>query len=452
MTQCIEGDSVLIVGFGTEGKSTLAFLRRHCPNKQIAVADQEPRNDCAGLVAHFGSNYLDSILDYHTVIRSPGVKIPERIVSAAREKKICITSATSIFFERCPGTVIGITGTKGKSTTSSLIAHLLRTQYPDVRLAGNIGKPMLDVLEGADSKTIFVIELSSYQLDDLRISPTIAVVLNIVPEHLNYHGSFESYLGAKANIARFQSAQGILLYNPLYNTASAVAALSPARKVCFSEHPGDLRCFHQHGSIFADLEGQRVRLFDYENLRIKGSGNLQNVLAACSVALELGVSLQNIRESIVQFEPLEHRMEQVGTYRGITFINDSLSTVPEAMINAVEAFSETIETVIAGGFDRGLDFSVLTKPLQLSAVKNLILFPTTGEAIWRAVSASADPNRFAKYNVQSMEQAVELAYSITSPGRVCLLSPASPSFSVFKDYKERGDKFKQIVRAHGANS
>jgi len=445
----LRGSSFLIVGLGREGKSVYTFLRKRFPDARIGIADRQPIPDsftsCANTQLYQGDLYLSGCGEYDTIIRSPGVSLRE--IAPHITPRNHVTSASNIFFSECPGVTIGITGTKGKSTTASLIASILKRKFSDTRLVGNIGTPMLDNLEGATPTTHFVIELSSYQLEDLRVSPRVAVLLNIVPEHLDYHGGFEPYCTAKSSIFCHQKPDDLLIYNRSFPLLDELAR--------------DTRCIHQSFSEKDDpesltsIEQGRIRLIQngitediigLGELPIIGPGNLQNVLAAITCGASLGVPPEKIREGILSFKPLEHRLELVGEYRGIRFYNDSLSTTPEALTHAIVALGPDVETVIAGGFDRGVDMTSLGPVLANSTIRTLILFPTTGQNIWDAVQA-ADPNTIIRrIHVSTMEDAVREAYSRTRPGKICVLSPAASSFSLFRDYRERGEKFKEVVR------
>lgn len=447
----LRGDSFLIVGFGREGRSVLEYLRARRPGARVGIADRQGRvEDSASdesVEWYLGNSYLSAAATFDTVIRSPGVSIRE--VQPSLSEHAHLTSATNIFFAECPGTIVGVTGTKGKSTTSSLSAAILKQAFPDVRLVGNIGVPMLDYLHGATSETVFVVELSSYQLEDLRRSPRVAVLLNIVPEHLDYHGGFEAYCAAKCNIARHQQPGDTLVMNSSFSGIARLTEPFVVRRALFREaHHQDSLVVVRDGEIVV-RRGEDEILMKVSELPVKGPGNLQNALAAVTVGVTLGMSLEQIRDGIASFIPLEHRLEFVAERAGIQFYNDSLSTIPEAMAHALVALGEEVETIIAGGFDRGVDMTAVGPALATSNVKNLILFPTTGEKIWLAAKAAAPSKEYFRVDVSSMEEAVQAAYDYTSPGKICVMSPASSSFSVFRDYRERGEKFKDAVRSMG---
>ncbi len=387
-TSEIRGKSVLILGYGREGKSVHAWLEKHYPAMRIGIADKQ----------RDGEKYLAHLRDYDTVIRSPGVSpyLPE--IARFVKDGGYLTTATNIFFSRAKGVTIGITGTKGKSTTSSLIAHILSALNPDVRLVGNIGTPMLDELESATPETIFVIELSSHQLVDIRYSPHIAVLLDIVPEHLDYYPDFSAYKRAKENIFRFQGRNDHVIRESSQYSA-------PTKLV----------------------------------------GNQKNIAAAVAVARFMKVPERVINKQLATFTPLPHRLEFVGEYNGIRFYNDSLATIPQATMHALAALRDDVATLLVGGYDRHLDYSELGAYLKRHPVANLILFPDTGEKIWAAVPEDAK-NRMRAFPVGSMEEAVTLAYTHTHKGKICLLSPASASYNLFRDYADRGEQFTEWVR------
>ena len=440
----ILGNQVLITGFGREGRSVLKYLRKNYPDVAVAVADKNPQS-----VADFnnqvfsGDQYLDHIGEFSTVVRSPGVSKNTPQLQEAEH----VTTATNLFFSEAPGLIIGVTGTKGKSTTSALIHHILEYAGRDSRLVGNIGNPALDSLTDSSENTVFVLELSSYQLEDCRYSPHIAVVLPLRNEHLDYHSDFSSYVDAKRHIVTHQKEEDIVVYNRQNVYSSEIAKSSNGVKVPYpgsSEIP--LSSWADNGFIWInDPEHKEQRLMRVGSVPLLGTANIENVLAAVFVALSLQIDLHDIKEAIKSFKSLEHRLEEVGTVNNITFYNDSLATIPEATIHALEALSERVETLITGGFDRGIDYSLLGRAIAESNVLNTILFPTTGEKIKKAILAINPARDIKIFETDDMEQAVKIAGAITSPGKICLLSPASASYNLFRDYAERGNAFKQAV-------
>ena len=434
--------SILLLGFGTEGQATYGFLREKWPEKLLSIADMRTIDEFPGDVVaqiqsdpalhlNFGPRYLDSADGYNcdVIIKTPGIPASIDAIARARQAGRKLTSHSQIFLDNYPREkVIGITGTKGKSTTASLIHHILKSSGAASVLVGNIGQPPLALIDTVSTNTYFVHEFSSHQLAEVETSPHIAVLLNIVPEHLDYYATFEEYVAAKENIAKFQTADDFLIFAADYPIPNAIAGRSKARLMPFGVNDGI------------------DRIPDISDVPLPGKFNLLNVMAAVTAASLCGVQPSAIRDAVRTFQTLPHRLEPVGTYKGITFYDDSIATVPAATLAALEALGSGVQTLILGGHERNLDFSELGQRLP-SNIKTVILFPPTGLRIWTAIETnSRNAVLPAAFFVRDMEQAVKIAYEKTEQGRICLLSPASPSFGAFKDYRERGDFFKAFVR------
>ena len=430
----LRNKKILILGFGREGRDNLKFLRKLFPKKVIGIADQKQfsiskegarlrrEGGGSGVVQfpnvkfHLGKNYLKALKNYDVIIKSPG--IPFKILPKSALNKV--TTQTEIFFDNCPGKIIGVTGTKGKSTTASLIYQILKAcpeRSRRAHLVGNIGKPVLSLLFRAKPNDIYVYELSSHQLYNLKKSPRIAVFLNIYPEHLDYYRNFKEYVRAKANITRYQTKDDYLIFNSGDKLVKEIAKKSKAKKI-----------------------------------PIKGEYYDLNRASARAVGKIFKIPSKIIEKAIREFKPLPHRLELVGTFKGITFYNDALSTIPETAILAMEALGKRVQTIFLGGFDRKIDFKKLAKSvLENKNIKNVILFPTTGKKIWKALrlASPAQGKKLPKhFFVDNMPEAVKLAYQNTQKGKICLLSCASTSFSIFRDYKEKGNLFKKYVKKY----
>ncbi len=420
---------ILIIGFGVEGKAIYEFLKTHCPHSELGIADKKD-----------GDNYLGKQKDYDLAIKSPGVR-PDLVT-------IPYTTATNIFLSNYRGKIIGVTGTKGKSTTSVLIYEMLKKQTSNVYLGGNIGEPAINFLDSLNDQSWIVLELSSFQLQDIQKSPHIAVVLMITADHLDYHKDIKEYVEAKRNILRFQKADDIAIINRDH-PASNESDIATVGKIFYvsTERKTYNACYVEGESMWINKSGKNEKIIDIQDILLLGKHNLENVSAAILTAKIVGVQTKRIVEVLKTFRGLEHRLEYVGERYGIQFYNDSLSTIPDAAIEAIEAFDGRVETLIAGGFDRGTDYDEFGKYLVKSSVRNLILFPPSGERIWKAILAVGGEEKIKKFDVTSMHQAVFLASEETSSGNVCLLSPAAPSFGMFKDYKERGEQFKKEVQS-----
>ncbi len=435
-----ENKKILILGLGREGMESLRFFLAKYPQNEIGAADKSEvgqlnpelkkifeQNHQVKLC--LGQNYLSCLNDYDVIVKSPGVPIHiSEIEKAYQEQKII--SQTEIFFNYCPGIIIGVTGTKGKSTVSSIIYEIIKRSGKKTFLAGNIGTPMLQFLDGADKETIFICELSAHQLYNMGKSPHVAVLLNIYPEHLDYYKDYSEYIRAKANIAIHQSKEDYFVYNSANNEARQIAQESAANKIAFNECKWNF--------------SKKVNLI--------GDFNLENAKVGVIVGRLLKISDEDIDSAIAEFRPLGNRLEFVGNFNGIDFYNDSLSTIQESAIAAIDALGDRAQTLIAGGFDRGQPFGKLADKILASKIKTLILFPETGKRIWESVEAAADRQkkclaRISPFFVSKMNVAVDLALEKTQKGRICLLSAASASFGNFRDYAHRGECFKNCLMA-----
>ena len=436
----LKDERILILGFGREGRDNFRFLRRIFPDKILGIGDRLELEKLDGrakevvkkdkkLKLHLGENYLKALKNYEVIIKSPG--IPPKLLTPFITKKQKITSQTEIFLDYCPGKIVGVTGTKGKSTTTSLIYQILKQGGVKVHLVGNIGKPVLNLLFSATQNDVYVYELSSHQLYNLKKSPQIAVFLNIYPDHLDYYRNFKEYANAKANITLYQTKDDYLIYNARDKIIKEFAKKSRAKKI----------------PITAEVP---VEFFDTcRKSQLKGNFNLLNIRAAIEVGRIFKIPKKIIAQGIKNFRPLAHRLELVGTFKGITFYNDALSTIPETAIAALDALGDNVQTIFLGGFDRKIDFKKLAKRILKSKIKNVILFPTTGEKIWKEISRQRKLVALRPFFVNNMREGVKLAYEYTQKGKICLLSCASTSFSIFRDYKEKGNLFKKYVRKFG---
>lgn len=389
--------NVVILGYGKEGKVTESYIKKFYPNVKIIIADKS-----------LNKNYLNQQEGADLVVKTPG--IPKELVTRP------YTTATNIFFSSVKNKIIGVTGTKGKSTTTSLIAAILKEAGKNVELMGNIGNPMLnELLLPVDPNKIFVAELSSYQLDDLRQSPNIAVILNLFPEHMTYHNGAANYYNAKRSITNFQSGSDFFVYNDSDPKLKKWARESFAKVVPVS----------------------RVSVKKYKT-SLLGKHNQSNLRAAVAVAKLFKIPDSVMEKAIEKFKSLPHRLDHVGEFRGITFYDDAISTTPESTIMAIESLPK-IGTIFLGGEDRGYDFIKLEKVIRKYKIKNVVLFPDTGKRIFKSQKG------FNVLETRNMEEAVKFAYKNTPEGEICLLSMASPSYSLWKNFEEKGDLFKQFV-------
>ena len=422
-----EGKKVLILGFGREGRSTLDLIKEF--DCKIGISDQSlsvtPELERYELFS--GENYLDAISDYDIVMKTPGIALFDKLSEKDKSK---ITGQTDLLLRFCKNKIIGVTGTKGKSTTSSLIHHILEHCGKSSVLIGNIGVPPLTITDSIEKDTVIVCEMSCHQLEYVQASPDIAVLLNIYEEHLDHYTDFSAYRRAKENIYRFQSCDDTLIYNSECYSDELDAV--PSKKISASQRDEADVYIKEKNIVF---HGE-VILGEKLAPKLEGEHNLYNIAVAIAAAAECGCDLQAAIGSVHDFNGLEHRMEIVRTVNGVKYVNDSISTIPLATINAVKAFSA--DTVIIGGMDRGINYDVLVEYLNTGAAANVICLPDSGYRV--ADMLKTDSHVF---RVKDMDEAVSKAYEVTK--KCCVLSPAAASYGFYKNFEERGRHFKELV-------
>ena len=420
--------NILILGFGKEGRSTYNFIRRYFPNMQLVIADLNTEiEDDLLLISDkkvdliTGGNYLHSLNDFDLIIKSPGVKINHPDTDVINK----ITSQTDLFLQCYASQVIGVTGTKGKSTTVSLIKHFIDSDDKKGLLLGNIGVPAFDMIELIESETIVIYELSAHQLEFLHTSPHIAVLLNVFPEHLDYFDNYDNYTNSKFNIFRFQNRNDCLIVN---ESIIGGDQITKSNEQVVSKKVITIR--------------DDNLMFNIENSPLSGKHNIVNINFALLAVIEMGVDVDIAIKSLVSFKPLAHRLEYVGEFDRIKFVNDSISTVPQSTIAAVKALDK-VDTLILGGFDRGLDYSQLVNFLVLSNISNFIFIGKAGDRMFDLFKSNSNKNLIV---AASIESAFKTIVEITSKGSICLLSPAAASYDQFHNFEHRGDVFKMLVR------
>src|SRR2546427_825151 len=391
--------AILILGFGTEGQATYEYLRKKWPDKLLSIADRQTAGEFSEDIAYriqsdpavmlnLGPRYLDSLDPYQceVMIKTPGIPATIAPIVRARKTGCILTSHSQIFLSNYPkDKIIGVTGTKGKSTTASLIHHIMKHGGIPVELAGNIGRPPLTLIDTVAHGTFFVHEFSSHQLAEVESSPHIAVLLNIVPEHLDYYSTFGEYIAAKENITRFQTGEDFLIFNADYSVPAAVANRTKAQLMSLSVQstakPG---CYLRGETIVRSTTRGEEDVMTVGEIPLPGRFNVQNVLAAVAAASLCEVPPPVVRKAVREFRGLPHRLESAGTYNGITFYDDSIATVPDATLAALEALGPSVQTLILGGFERNLDFSEFGSRIPPN-IKTVILFPPSGNRIWKAI-------------------------------------------------------------------
>lgn len=443
---------VAVLGLGMEGKDTISYLQKNGV-KNITIFDIKEKNeldlhefDVSRLKFITGKDYLkNGIKNFDLVFRSPGVYryLPE-IVEA--EKAGCeITSNIKYFFKEFKGMTIGVTGTKGKGTTSTLIYEILKKSNKDCYLTGNIGSPPLSILDRVGKDSIVVLELSSFQLIDLQISPNIAVVLNITSDHMDWHRSQKEYVDAKKNIVKYQTVSDYKVINFDYPVSKSFSHLSPSSNYFFSSAKKVEGVYVKNNLIFSNVTGTEVKIGPVDKLLLRGKHNWENVNAAICASQLAGADTKSIKQAVFSFKGLEHRLELVGEVEGVKYYNDSFSTNPQTTIAAVDSFTEPI-TLILGGYDKGLDFEDMIEHFtKLTNLKNIVLIGDVQEKLFGLLDKYNFKNTIIKLGKPNMVDMVEISKEVTNKGGVVLLSPACASFDMFKNYKDRGYQFKKCV-------
>jgi UDP-N-acetylmuramoylalanine--D-glutamate ligase len=393
-----------------------------------------------------GDDYLKNLDNFDVIIRSPGVKrnLPE--ILNAEKKGVEITSQTKIFFDLCLAPIIGITGTKGKGTTASLIYEMLKRQGFDVHLGGNIGKPPFEFLDKLTPQSMVVLELSSFQLQDLKKSPHIAVMLMITSEHLDYHKNVEEYIDAKRNLLRFQDHSDFAIINRDYLASheSDIHTNAKIFQVSRERDANERGCFVREQKVWVRENGEEKEIISTKDILLPGAHNLENACAAVMAATLAGASKSDIVKVLKTFKGLEHRLELVGEVNGARYYDDSFSTIPETTIAAINSFKNP-EILILGGSSKGSDFSELGR--VISSAKNIKAIIGIGKE-WQRIKAQfiiRNSEFIIIEGAKDMKTIVMGASKIARPGDVVLLSPACASFDMFKNYKDRGEQFKKQV-------
>jgi UDP-N-acetylmuramoylalanine--D-glutamate ligase len=429
-------------GFGREGKATLAVLTAMAdPPAGIAIVTDTPPTEAeraAGATLPWlsGEEGIARLCTSDVVVRSPGIsryRDDALRVAAATQ----VTTATNLWgAEHAGETVIAVTGSKGKSTTSSLIDHLARAAGMRTVLAGNIGIPLLAYLYPEPAPDLWVLELSSHQISDLDWSPRVGVLLNLYREHLDWHGTEARYFADKLNL--FAHRSGIVaVLNREDTRTRALAPALPGRHVWFGDPAG----YHTDGS---SILWRDERLVDADQLQFRGRHNLLNACAALTALEEDGVEVRPLVPALSGFRPLRHRLEPVGDAAGVTFVNDSIATIPEATVAALDALEGRPVVLIAGGFDRGQDYGPLARRLHRDrGVLAVVTLPPSG--IRLAGELAALPDAPPVLPAADLGEAVRLARAHAEPGSVMLLSPGAPSYGAFRDFEARGDAFRALV-------
>ena len=426
----VNGKNILILGFGREGRSTYEFLKKYASDIKITVADANDvsKNIPGGVELIWGKDYQKACKNFDLVIKSPGIVLEKDI------KTDNITSQTELFLKAFRDKTIGVTGTKGKSTVTTLLYHILENTRGNCLLLGNIGIPPLDVAGKIDKDTLCVFELSAHQMEYTHISPAVAVLINLRPEHLDHYGTYEKYVSAKENIFLWQKKDdcficGSELADQIKKSVSRLVRVS-------AENGGADVCLD--GRSIVSKNG--VLTVNDDDTLLVGKHNLFDIAVVYSVYRIFMSDDKAFKTALKTYKPLPHRLEYIGTADGVRYFDDSISTIGETTINALKSVRD-VGTVIIGGMDRGIDYTDLIEFLKTYKTENIILIPDTGLRIKKELETTNTNLVLAS----DLEDAVKIAKQKTPVGKACVLSPAAASYGFFKNFEERGDAFKKYV-------
>ncbi len=447
----LKDKAIGILGYGREGQSVARYLTKHGITPVLFDIDAKNVQD-SGYEYFSGDTYLNNLVKVEILFRSPGFwRLDKKLIEYESHGGI-ITSQTQLFFENCPCPVVGVTGTKGKGTTTSLAYDIAKRSGKNAFLTGNIGlTEPLDFLDSLHQSDIVYYELSSFQLQDLNISPHIGVVLMVTADHLDQHSSLSEYHEAKQSIAVFQSDNDFVIINKDFPASINIGAQGKGKKLWYGTSKIESGIQLEKDCIkIVNLQNyglENQTLITLEEAGLRGEHNLQNIAAACLTAIVQEFPIQTIRQAVKEFTGLEHRLEFVIQNKGVKFYNDSFSTNPETAIAAIRSFPEPLH-IILGGSDKNLDYTELAAEIKNNS--NIASINLIGE-ISKKIETSLLQAQVQESKINSIDGGLEAVFeilkNISKPGDVVLLSPATASFDMFPNYKARGQKFKDLAKA-----
>ena len=438
----IKGKRVLLLGFGREGQSTYHVLRQLGSYAKLDIADQSSPKELPDreMVWITGPDYQKCLDNYDVVFKSPGIVLEKE----PYEYKCRILSQTEVFFHCFRDQIIGITGTKGKSTVTTLLYHLLKTGGESTLLVGNIGIPCLDHIEEVRPETKIVFELSCHQLEYMTVSPHMGILVNIHEEHLDHYGTMEKYVESKRQIYKHQKDSDILICNVqcLPETGTCPSCLIRAG---MDEPEAELNVREKGGETWIYFRDRAFRI-PGDKIKLLGQHNYFDIGIAYSVCVILGMDDETFEEGLTSYEPLPHRLQYLGERDGVKYYDDSISTICDTTIQALKTLKDT-DTVLIGGMDRGIDYRELIEYLSLCQVPHIILMESTGKRIYQEIYKYYPDfkDKARLILAEHLEEGVRRAREITRPGRSCLLAPAAASYGIFKNFEERGKAFARLV-------
>lgn len=454
----LAGKRIAVLGAAREGIATTQWLVRR--GAIPSVGDRLPKSELGEAYGELsklgvtdwrlGDDYLDSLADFDVVFRTPLLPANDSRLEAAREAGVTVTSHIKLFFELCPAPIVGVTGTKGKGTTAGLIHAMLEAAGRNSFLGGNIGKPPLEFLDELSADAVVVLELSSFQLEDLECSPHVAVVTNLTADHLDRHESIEEYRAAKRSIVAFQGAEDLAVLNQDDGNAKAMAEFAGGPVTWFStRRPVSDGAYVQDGRLHLAFGKDHGEICAADELTIPGPHNRANALAATVAAASLGVPRAAMRTAILEYRGQPYHLEFIGVHDGVRFFNDSYATNQTATIPAIESFDEPL-VLIAGGQGKGLEYDELAKTILERNIRGIVAMPPEGEKIEAALINLAEHAGKPVPDIQPIaikEEIVPATVKLAKPGDVVLFSPAATSFNWFESYTKRGEFFTKAVKA-----
>ncbi|MEX2226937.1 MAG: UDP-N-acetylmuramoyl-L-alanine--D-glutamate ligase [Dehalococcoidia bacterium] len=455
------GKRVTVIGLGIEGVDVARFAATHGAASVTVIDAKLPEALTDRLEQlrelpiryELGPSGNADPADSDVVFASQGVPMSHPTVVAVQERGIRLSSMTREFMEHCPGPTIGITGSSGKTTTASLVAHMLATAGRPYRVGGNIGTGLLGILDGLNEHTWTVMEMSHTQLAMTDRSPHIASILNVTPNHLDQF-RWDDYVALKQKIVRFQSPDDHVVLNLDDAIAAASAELTPARLSHFTvsdDVPGD-GAFVRDGAIFVRGESIEEMVLPTSEIPLRGQHNVANAVAATAIARAAGIGGETIAAAIRSFAPIPHRLETVGEVDGVRYVNDSIATTPERTLAGIRSFSEPL-VLLLGGRDKDLPKDELARE-AMKRCHAIVFFGQDGQRLHDAFAAEADDpeNNAVMFQVTTLAEAMKVARAQAEPGEVVLLSPACTSFDAYRNFEERGDQFRRFVQQIGAEA
>ena len=440
----LKNKKLVILGFGREGQATYKLIRKYLKDQEIYIRDKNENiknnelliND-KNVIFELGDNYLDNLDKFDLILKSPGIAFNTIDITNIKDK---ISSELELLLKFYKGKIIAITGTKGKSTTSSLIYQMIKNNGYKCLLAGNIGTAVFEFIEELEDLDYLVLELGCHQLEFVTHSPEYSILLNIFEEHLDHYRNYDGYIEAKCNIFKHQNENDYFIYNydneiisekvKKYNPVSHKYSISFNGNENATTYFKDNKVYYDNKEIY-DANCER---------KLLGMHNVNNIMFVLTLAKILDLDMNIVTDTVNNFESLPHRMEYVGVFNGITYYNDSISTIPASCINALNSIK--VNTLIIGGLDRGIDYSELINFINNYNLDNLICIPDTGYKIADKITNE----HTSVYKEEDLLSAIKKAKEVTHEGQVCLMSPAAASYNTFKNFEERGDFFKEHVK------